>query len=187
MARGATIGKGSRSDMERDVLSHPGFAHQSEPLLLDHVSSGLAYCNREVAFGSDDAQYRGAVFSYIASLLGIHCCLCGAVRDAAALRTSLPFCKWLCGDFDGTSLSGARTHPLCDNCNSAVVCFSAKHHKTGWGRSCSPVVLDEEFPILLLSLYSDRVFRSRVESHAAEFGRLRFDPRVGRRHYRVAA
>jgi len=170
----------ARSDLERAALAHPSFVHHTEFVVLDHVASGLATANREVPLGSDDIHYRAYVFSYLATLLGRNCCLCGSVsalnRLHPNIRTSLPFCKWLCGDFDGSCLSSAITHPLCPNCNSRVVIFSARHHDTGWGSSAQPVLTDDiEFVTVLFEITQDRAFRKRVEANAEAV--LRFDPR----------
>lgn len=181
----------ARSDLERAALAHPSFVHHTEFVVLDHVASGLGSANRDVPFGADDAQYRAYVFSYLATLLGAHCCLCGEVRSPNRLhsfRTSLPFCKWLCGDFDGTCLTGAYTYPLCQNCNSRITIWSARNNGTGWGSSCQPVLKDEmEFVTVLHIITNGRDFRSRVKANAERFLSARFDPRRAPCQVRKAA
>lgn len=184
LAASTTLAKRARSDLERDALAHPSFVHVSEADVLDHVESGLAEAHRWVPAGSPDVEYRARVFSHIHILLGKHCCLCNSITAVPApayspLRTSLPFCKWLCGDFDASSLTHSRTHPLCSNCNSPIVCFSAREHGTGWGQRASPVLQnDAEFVTALHLITHDKCFRKRVEANAAIYDSLRFDPRI---------
>lgn len=167
----------ARSLLERDALSHPAFVHHTADAVLDHVTTGLIDANREVPLGSPDIAYRARVFSSMAILLEVHCCLCGSTRKGQAFRSSLPFCKWLCGDFDGTCISGFPTHPLCNACTTKIVIFSGRNNGTGWGSSCQPVVHEVQFPQLLCVFYADRDFKRSVAKNADSWRRLRFDPR----------
>jgi hypothetical protein len=183
-----TLARRARSDLERDALAHPAFAHLSAADVLDHVESGLTRSVGEMP----EPERRGRVFSQIYILLGKHCCLCNAVTSPCQmnppLRTCLSFCKWLCGDFDGSCTMDARTYPLCANCNAKVVIFSANANGTGWGRGCQPTLAnDGQFIAVLHSIFGDKCFRARVEANAATFAALRFDPRAGRANQRIAA
>lgn len=172
----------SRSLLELDALAHPSFVHVGREDLLDHVSSGLAASCVALPFDAPDVEFRAHVFSYQAVLLGVNCCLCGSIRQPSQFHSfaasCLAFCKWLCGDFDGTCLNGSRTHPLCSNCNAKVLIFSAEHNGTGWGSRARPALTDElQFVSVLQLITSDRSFRKRVEANAARWETLRFDPR----------
>lgn len=172
----------SRSLLDRDALAHPSFAHVGREELLDHVSSGLAAASRALPFDAPDVDFRAHVFSYLAVLFGSNCCLCGDVRPYRQMwhfRTCHAYCKWLCGDFDGSSLSGSQTFPLCPACNCKVLIFSAQHNGTGMGGAALPALTGElQFISVLHLTATDRSFRKRVEANAEHWATLRFDPRV---------
>ncbi len=185
------------SALERTALAHPGFAHIERGVLLGHVkgevSSALRASRRAAPWADPPERLDGLsvfphVFTGLAILLGVHCCLCGSTRQGGLFPTSVGFCKWLCGEyfeasapaFDASDMF-VRTHPLCTSCNSKVLCFSREHNGTRMGKSGQPIVTDEQMPALLCSYFHDGAFRRRVRDNADNWSRLRFDPRIGRK------
>jgi hypothetical protein len=122
-------------------------------------------------------EARSLAYGQMATLLGAHCCLCGAIGHNPLFPTVTAFWQWLCRPYDRPGFGDIHTPPLCSNCNSQIIIFSAKNNGTKMGAWGRPTLTQDQFPDVLCAIFSDRSFRKRVEENAGPFRTIRFDPR----------
>lgn len=186
MAGDALLGDG-RARLIRDALSHPGFAHVPLNRLRGVVHQYINFAEADCAINWTIPAMRSFFFSDVARRLGVHCCLCSAIRREPGHRTSVPFCKWLCGDFDASGVAAFRTHPLCGNCNAKILLNADNKPMRGVDRYFQPILSEDRFELILCAIWADPYFRKRAEANAETAKSLRFDPRIGRGLEMVAA